>query len=52
MPSPLWGCRVTTETNAGGVRRRIADSYRATGMHAPQAGPGKHGPRPNPGEAA
>ncbi len=32
-------------------RGRIAYSYRASGMHAPQAG-AKHGPRANPGEAA
>lgn len=34
-------------------RGRIAYSYRATGMHAPQPGPGRHGgQRPTPGEAA
>jgi hypothetical protein len=51
-PVEFDGLTVTPYVNDNGGRARIAYSFRATGMRAPQLGSGKPAPRANTGEAA
>jgi hypothetical protein len=51
-PVEFDGLTVTPYVNDNGGRARIAYSFRATGMRAPQIGSGKPAPRSNTGEAA
>lgn len=51
-PVEFDGLTVTPYVNDNGGRARIAYSFRATGMRAPQISSGRPAPRANSGEAA